>query len=234
MTTDKYQLTEEIRNLIASFGIGDEASFTSDMEKFRIFLSEENEKYNLTRLTSPADFWIKHVIDSLYILKYFPEIKTASLKVADIGSGAGLPAIIIAKACPNLRLAAVDSSAKKSDFIVRAAGLLSLKNLSVVNLRANDMAKKKEWWRHFDIITARAVSTGCEIFRETRNMLGPKGRYVLYKTPRQAETELCELRNLTGKEGYMWDCTETFNLPENMGARVFISGMRQENLHKIA
>jgi len=216
----------EIEKLIASFGISDTASFMSDMEKFRLFLIEENEKYNLTRLTSPDEFWIKHVIDCLYILKYYPELKTVPLKLADIGSGAGFPALILARACPSLKISAIESSIKKSDFISRTSKLISLSNLSVVPRRAHELSEKKEWRFYFDVITARALSSCREIFRETRPLLNKTGRYILYKTPRQAETELCEIRNFTAQAGFRWNCTETFKLPADMGERLFIHGAK--------
>lgn len=216
------QVSPEIEESLRSFNIPDMPSFLSTMENFRLFLTEENEKYNLTRLTGPDEFWIKHVIDSLYAVKFFPELKTMPLKIADIGAGAGFPSIVLASAFPSLKLTAVESSHKKTDFMRRATGILKLKNMSVATARAREISAKQEWRNSFEIITARAVSSCWEIFCETRPMLKKNGKYVFYKTPRQAETELSEIRNLSKISGFKWDCTENFNLPREMGERTFI------------
>ena len=218
------KLSSDIEAALNLFNIHDMTLFLETMEKFRLFLTEENEKYNLTRLTGPDEFWIKHVIDSLYIANFFPEIKSASLKIADIGAGAGFPSIVLAAAFPALKLTAVDSSHKKTDFMRRASGVLKLKNMAVATARAREISVKQEWRNSFEIITARAVSTCWEIFCETRPMLKKKGKYVFYKTPRQVETELCEIRNLSKISGFKWECTENFSLPQNMGERTFIYG----------
>jgi 16S rRNA (guanine527-N7)-methyltransferase len=218
------KLSSDIEAALNLFNIHDMPLFLETMEKFRLFLTEENEKYNLTRLTGPDEFWIKHVIDSLYIANFFPEIKSASLKIADIGAGAGFPSIVLAAAFPALKLTAVDSSHKKTDFMRRASGVLKLKNLAVATARAREISVKQEWRNSFEIITARAVSTCWEIFCETRPMLKKKGKYVFYKTPRQVEAELCEIRNLSKISGFKWECTENFSLPQNLGERTFIYG----------
>lgn len=212
----------EIRDIILSFKIPDYAAFESSMMEFHRYLSEENEKYNLTRLTSPDEFWIKHVIDCLYIAKFFPEIASSRLKVADIGAGPGFPSIVLACAFPALHITAVESTHKKTDFMRRTSALLKMKNFSVETVRAREMAARKEWKRRFDIITSRAVSTSMEIYGEARGMLKQDGRYIFYKTPRQAETELCEIRKLTVTHGLKWNCTDAFSLPQNLGERIFI------------
>ena len=216
------KLSADIETTLNSFNIPDMPLFLETMEKFRLFLTEENEKYNLTRLTGSDEFWIKHVIDSLYIVKFFPELKRAPLKVADIGAGAGFPSIVLAAAFPCLKLTAIDSSHKKTDFMRRATGVLKLKNMAVATARAREISVKQEWRNSFEVITARAVSSCWEIFCETIPMLKKNGKYVFYKTPRQTETELCEIRNMSKISGFKWDCTETFSLPQNMGERTFI------------
>ncbi len=213
----------ELKVIISQFGIADNPAFESSMMEFHRYLSEENEKYNLTRITSPEEFWIKHVIDSLYIVKYYPELGKGHFRIADIGAGAGFPSIVLAAAFPKLQLTAVESSHKKADFMRRASALLKLRNLAVETVRAREMAARKEWKLKFDIITARAVTTSMETYFDTRAMLRLDGRFIFYKTPRQAETEIGEIRKLTATHaGIKWDSTETFSLPQGMGERLFI------------
>ncbi|MFZ2654682.1 MAG: 16S rRNA (guanine(527)-N(7))-methyltransferase RsmG [Victivallales bacterium] len=227
-------LSPELSEILQSFKIANYPAFESSMMKFYGYLSEENEKYNLTRIRTLDEFWIKHVIDILYLARYFPETATAHLKVADIGSGAGFPSIVLACAFPNLHITAVDSSHKKTDFMRRASDLLELKNLSVITVRAREMAARREWKLKFDIITARAVSTSTDIYSEARGMLRNGGRYIFYKTPRQAETELGEIRKLTVTHAVKWNCTGTFNLPQDMGERVFIFSLLKQDMESVS
>ena len=216
------QLPDDIEQVLASLPIPDTPSFIAKMERFRLFLLAENEKYNLTRLTSPDEFWIKHIIDSLYILKFFPELSTNPLAIADIGAGAGFPSIVLVSAMPKLKMTAIESSHKKTDFIRQAKELLKLDNLQVVSARAREISAKQEWRNRFDIITARAVSSCKELFCETSPMLRKNGKFIFYKTPKQAETEICEIRNFSKTSGFKWHCTDNFKLPKDMGERTFI------------
>lgn len=192
------------------------------LEDLYTFLCIENKKNNLTRILNEDDYWIKHIYDSLLILEAFPEINKAGNELADLGCGAGFPSLILAAACPDINLTAIDSNNKKINFVERAAKLLELKNIQAIHGRGRELAARKEYQNKFDYITGRAVSDIKTFFREVRRMLKNDGKIILYKTPKTADNEICEFRRKFPKSDFEWKITETFSLPENKGERVFI------------
>lgn len=185
-------------------------------------LSEVNAHTNLTRITTEAEFAIKHVADSLAIVKILPGIAEKPWRVADVGCGAGFPSLVLAAAFPQLEVTAIDSTHKKVAFVAEAARKLGLSNLTAVAGRAVELARKPEFQERFDLVTARAVAAVKKLFPECRRMIAPGGRMVFYKTPQQA----AELDEMTGCRGFDWRVSPEFELPENSGARLFIVGGR--------
>jgi len=186
------------------------------------FLCEENAVSNLTRLTSERDFWIKHIADSVLLLEVINDISEKQYSIADLGCGAGFPALILALALPKSHITAIDSIAKKTTFVQSASELLGLNNIHIVTGRGRELSAKQDWERKFDIITARAVSNAKKIVREVRRMLKPDGLIVLYKTPDAAECEICEVRS--SFPNFDWSISRIYDLPENQGRRCFLIG----------
>jgi 16S rRNA (guanine527-N7)-methyltransferase len=182
-----------------------------------------NKQYNLTRIDSPEGYWTKHVADSLAIAKYYPELAQKHLRMADIGCGAGFPALVLALAFPKLWIMAVDSTGKKIKFVQQAAAILELKNLRTTHGRAGELNRLEDWKEYYQVITARAVAPAAKIYGETANMLDPlDGRYILYKTPEHVQADLPEMTALTTAEGLSWGCSEEFELPNQAGRRQFL------------
>jgi len=190
--------------------------------RFFELLAAANAEFNLTRITSPADFEVKHVADSLAVARCFPELATESRRVADIGCGAGFPSVILAAAFPKLQVTAIDSTQKKIAFVSGAARELGLENLHPVAGRAVELARRPEFAGKFDVVTARAVATAEKLCREGRRMLVRGGRFILYKTPGQAD----ELAALAQDRGISWQATPEFVLPGGAGTRLFLVGTR--------
>ena len=210
----------EISNHLIEFELPNAADFTEKCIALYALLTEANSKFNLTRIDSEEGFWCKHVYDSLAIVRYFPFLKTNPLPLADIGCGAGFPALILAAAFPHLAVTAIDSAGKKITFVAEAAKKLGLKNLTAVNGRSTELARKVEWKGKFQVITARAVGSGVIIYADANRMLASGGKFILYKTPNQAEEELPLLRRV--KPERKWRMSENFELPDNAGSRTFL------------
>lgn len=121
-----------------------------------IHLLEENEKYNLTAIRDFEGVVRKHIIDSLTLLPYIPD----SASVIDIGSGAGFPALPIAVARPDIRVIALDSTEKKTNFIKNTAELAGITNISALFGRAEEIAVPDNVLReHFDVAVARSLAS---------------------------------------------------------------------------
>ena len=126
-------------------------------EKFNIFYEElirVNEYMNLTAITERDEVYNKHFLDSLTILKAINS--NDNLKLLDVGSGAGFPAIPLAITTNNLDITIIDALGKRIKFLNELIKKLELTNVKALHKRAEDYAKDAR--ELYDITTARAVA----------------------------------------------------------------------------
>jgi len=115
-----------------------------------------NEIINLTSVIDEKEFAEKHIIDSLYLNKLF--YLSESGKLIDVGTGAGIPGIILKIVRDDLNITLLDSVKKKTDFLNDVIEKLDLKNIYVINDRAENLGKNREHRENYDYSVARAVS----------------------------------------------------------------------------
>lgn len=184
-------------------------------QQFYDLLLTANQSVNLTRITAPQDFLDRNLLDSLTLSPLIPE----GSSVADIGSGAGFPALPLALARPDLKITAVESIGKKCNFIREAATALELTNLTVLNSRSEEMAADKQYRERFDVVTARAVAALPTLLELCIPLVRVKGRFIAMKG-QNAEVELAAsekaLRVLATKHVR----TKTFELEKLQGSRI--------------
>ncbi len=123
-------------------------------ETYKNLLQEYNQKFNLTSITEDKSIYLKHFYDSLYLLT-LKETQEAST-ILDIGTGAGFPGIPLSIMLPNTQITLVESNTKKCGFLNIVKEKLNLKNIEIINKRAEDYTKEKR--EYFDIVTSRAVA----------------------------------------------------------------------------
>ncbi len=142
------------RGELAKFGL-DDAQITL-CEKFYRLVTEQNRVMNLTAITAPEEFAIKHIIDSLsaWDEKFFQGAQT----LADVGTGAGFPAIPLKIFKPHLKLCLIDSLAKRTEFLKKVVAELELDSVEIFHGRAEELARQKIFREQFDIVTSRAVA----------------------------------------------------------------------------
>lgn len=151
--------------------------------RFYALLSEANQTVNLTRITAPEDFLYRHLLDSLTIAPLIP----ANASVADIGSGAGFPAIPLAILRADIQMIAVESVGKKCNFIHACQEALNLANLTVLNLRSEDLGRKtgaphpQNRREQLDVVTARAVAALPALLELCLPLLKKGGRFLAMK-----------------------------------------------------
>jgi len=206
----------------SSCRVPDPERFSALCGSFFDILAEANAKMNLTRISTRAEYEIKHVADSLSLLRFFPELAERMIALADVGCGAGFPSVVLAAAFPQWRVFAIDSTQKKIAFVSEAARQLGLTNIVPVAGRAVELARKEEFSERFDVVTARAVATAEKLCRECRRMVARRGRFIFYKTPGQLD----ELSALERERGFCWRALPEFELPEGAGTRLFLTGAR--------
>ncbi len=133
----------------------DEAQLDA-LEKFYRLVVEVNRRMNLTAITEPHEFAIKHVIDSLSA--WHEDNLRGVERVADIGTGAGFPAIPLKIFRPQLQFTLIDSLNKRVEFLRRVVAELALDGVTVIHGRAEDLARQENFREQFDAVTARAVA----------------------------------------------------------------------------
>ncbi|CAA7407082.1 unnamed protein product [Spirodela intermedia] len=136
-------------------------------------LLEWNQRMNLTAVTDEREVMTRHVEDSLAIIpplrRYYlshscgggggrVDSDFGRLNVVDVGSGAGLPGLILAIACPNWKITLLESMLKRCLFLEHAVDLTGLSNVQVVRDRAENAGQNLDFREAFDVAVARAVA----------------------------------------------------------------------------
>lgn len=136
----------------------DEAQLAG-FHRYRELLLDWNTRINLTAITEPAEVATRHFLDSLTIALAIPASERAgTLRLLDVGAGAGFPGLPLAIAFPNWSVMLLEATGKKMRFIEAAIAELGISNARAVKGRAEEMAHQAEYRGRFDVVTARAVA----------------------------------------------------------------------------
>jgi 16S rRNA (guanine527-N7)-methyltransferase len=160
------------------------------LERVRSYLSTLDQWRERINLIGPGEgrhLWRRHVLDSLQLIK---EILPEDLSVADLGSGAGFPGLVIACALaerPGASVTLVEKSPRKSEFLRAAIAAQGLP-ARVLNIRLEDSPGRK-----FDLVTARALAPLPKLLGYAHDWLKPSGKALLMKG-RDTAAELAEAR----------------------------------------
>jgi 16S rRNA (guanine527-N7)-methyltransferase len=148
-------------------------------------LKKWNNKINLTAIKGERDTVIKHVLDSLSHIQGF--IPAPGLKLLDMGSGAGFPAIPIKIACPELTVTLVESVKKKASFLRHAIRTLQLSDMEVLDIRMEELPDPCHGT--YDVVTARAFADMNLALSASAAFLKAGGFAVLSRGPEESITE---------------------------------------------
>lgn len=130
--------------------------------------------YNLTAVRDPVEMMTHHLLDSLAVVApLLGHLKQGSL--LDVGSGAGLPGVIIAICCPSIAVTCVDTVAKKATFIKQVALELKLPNLTGLHARVENISQP------FDVICSRAFASLNDFTTWSADALAPNGLWMAMK-----------------------------------------------------
>ncbi len=210
------------------FGLAFEPGEVEALARFLGFLLAVNEKMNLTAIRDVEEAWTRHIFDALTLLPLLAEIPDGG-EVADIGSGGGLPAIPLAIALPHLKFTLIESTGKKADYLSAAAAFLGLKNVRVLNARAEEVGQDFRVHRErYDAVTARAVGRMAMLLEFTVPLAKspdgdvPGGQIILVKGEKAAE-ELAEAKQAL----HMLHCAHAGTVETPTGRLVVIEKLRK-------
>lgn len=140
-------------------------------------LGKWNRLYNLSAVRDPQQMLHSHLLDCLAVLRPLDrQLPAESVRVLDVGSGAGLPGVVLALMRPDWRVCCVDAVAKKTSFIRQVASELSLSNLDAEHARVESLAVPP-----FDAVVSRAFASLADFCALTRRHLGPRGFWLAMK-----------------------------------------------------
>lgn len=179
-------------------------------------LLKSNQEINLTSIIDWREAVIKHLLDSLAITgtNWWRD----SVKVMDVGTGAGFPGVPLAIVFPEKEVYLVESNNKKTDFLRRVKNELGLTSVFIISGRAEDIARQGRYRERFDLVLARAVAKLSSLLELTLPFCRIEGFFVAYKGP-QSNAELAVSSNALRLLGGEFYSTFTYRLPENMGER---------------
>ena len=167
---------------------------------------EVNAYMNLTAITDMDGIILKHYADSLTAAKYLPE----GASLIDIGCGAGFPSLPLAIARPDLHITALDSTAKRINYIRETAEILGLSNITCIAARAEDLACDPAYRERFDISCARAVARLNVLCELCMGYVKKGGQFIAMKA--NAAEELEEAAGAIGKMGGRLRSADSFQL----------------------
>lgn len=181
-------------------------------ECFATELKKWNLKVNLTALTGDTDIAVKHILDSLFLASYIHDRE----RVLDIGSGAGVPAILLKIVKPEVPVVSVDAVAKKINFQRHIGRILGLQKFEAVHSRIENLQKTHAGY--FDVITSRAFASLEQFVSLAEPLLADGGRMIAMKGP-AADGEMVAASTVLNLLGLEIRTIYTYTLPFNSGER---------------
>ncbi len=167
----------------AEMGVVLDAGTTERLLLYRDELARWNRVHNLTAVRDPEEMVVRHLLDSLSVLPH-----VAGRSVIDVGTGAGLPGLVLALADPDRQYVLLDSATKRTRFLTHVVGRLGLATVTVVTSRVEGYRPAAP----FDTVICRAFAPLPRLLELAAHLCAPAGRVLAMKGGEPAD-ELAEL-----------------------------------------
>jgi 16S rRNA (guanine527-N7)-methyltransferase len=181
---------------ITALGLSLSETQLAHLEQYLAELRRWNARINLTALKTDRDIIVKLFLDSLALV---PFLNTPS-SLADLGSGAGFPGLVLKIARPELALTLVESRGKKAAFLEYLASLLKLDQVEVANLHLTP-GLAREWGPRFDAVVSRAAFSLTQLAELAGPVLKPGGVLLAPKGPALGSEELDPAQKFVQAQG---------------------------------
>jgi len=157
----------------------DEAQITALLDYVDL-IQKWTRVYNLTAVRDPQDMLTHHLLDSLAVVRPLRAQLAAlgrdeSVRVLDVGAGAGLPGVVLAICCPSMTVHCVDTVAKKAAFVRQAAVSLKLPRLRGIHARVESLTEP------YDLVCSRAFASLADFTQWSVGALAPQGVWMAMK-----------------------------------------------------
>ncbi|WP_418615658.1 16S rRNA (guanine(527)-N(7))-methyltransferase RsmG [Ruminococcus sp.] len=204
-----------LQNYIKDYKITLTGNQYEQFQKYFELLAEWNEKMNLTAITDESGVALKHFADSLSLLNFVDIPQNSSL--ADVGTGAGFPGVVLKIARPDIKLTLIDSLNKRLVFLGEVCAQLGIE-AELIHSRAEDGAKDEKLRESFDFAVSRAVARMNVLSEYCLPYVKVGGAFCAMKGA-QANEEFKESLNAINTLGGKLEKKYFFELPENGGER---------------
>lgn len=184
------------------------------LNRYYELLISWNEKINLTSITLKKDVYLKHFYDSLTICRVIDLTDVSTL--CDVGTGAGFPGLVLKIVFPHLHVTLLDSLNKRVKFLNEVISSLSLSNIEVICVRAEEYALVNR--EVFDVVCARAVAKTQILLEYSIPMVKVNKYFIAYK----GFSDVDLVSNALSKLDCSIDKLDEFELPFNSGKRCLI------------
>lgn len=184
----------DLNKSVNEFGIELTEKQLNQFEEYFHLLIEWNEKMNLTAITEREDVYLKHFLDSLSIVKVFPElnetVNSGEFSLIDVGTGAGFPGIPLKILFPNANVTLMDSLNKRITFLNEVVNTLNLNesgSIECIHARAEELAQNKEYREQYDLVVSRAVANLSTLTEYCLPFAKVSGYFIPYKSEKAGE-----------------------------------------------
>jgi 16S rRNA (guanine527-N7)-methyltransferase len=188
---DPSRMGGQLEALAARLGLELSATQRERLLAYMSLIQRWTKVYNLTAVRNTGEMFTHHLLDCLAVVVPLRSgtgiAGEGALRVLDVGSGAGLPGVILAMLNPAWQVTCVDAVAKKAAFIRQAAAELGIPNLHGVHGRVEAIGTFKT--PEFDLITSRAFASIQDFTTLTRPLLAPHGLWAAMKARLSAEEQ---------------------------------------------
>ncbi|QKO23332.1 16S rRNA (guanine(527)-N(7))-methyltransferase RsmG [Rhodoferax sp. BAB1] len=175
-------LLTTLKQGVAELGLDLSETQITQLLDYLALIQKWTKVYNLTAVRDPAEMLTHHLLDSLAVIRPLRQQLAGrqpadgqGFRLLDVGSGAGLPGVVIAICCPDIAVSCVDTVAKKATFIQQAALTLKLSNLKGLHARVENLDD------HYDVVSSRAFASLVDFTSWSRSALAPAGVWMAMK-----------------------------------------------------
>lgn len=164
-----HPLLNSLKTGVTQMGLGLSDDTLNRLLQYQDQLALWNKAFNLTSIREPEAMLVRHLLDSLSILPHLP-----AGRLLDIGTGGGLPGMVIAICQPERECVLLDSNSKKIRFLRQVTADLKVSNAKPVHVRVEDQAAQRELGQ-FNVVTSRAFAALTDFAQVGRQYLAPNG-----------------------------------------------------------